>query len=136
MARLDSKFFVPFPEFFRNKHYDLETYMGINFEHKNMPVSVNIIFTRSENLEEIKKAAKKDFEESADMNLPWNIKSAIQKNYERLCNAEPKEPTVKIEFKEGKESWSFDKETETLALFVESDILPDTKKGFFYPADV
>lgn len=136
MLHLDHKYFVPFPEYFRNKGWDSEVYLGIDFMNQDVPVSVNINFTKSSNLEEIKVSAKKDYDETRNMDLPDDIKLAIQKNYEKLHNEEPVSPKFKLEFENGEEGYNFSEENQLLTIFVEGSELPDPGKALFYPADV
>ncbi len=136
MLHLDHKYFVPFPEFFLDRNYDSEVYLGIDFTYQNAPTSVNIIFTRSDNLEEIKEAAGNDYEETKDMNLPGDVKLAIVKAYDKLNNTKPSEPKFKLEFQRGNEGYHFSEENTTLTIFVDSNRLPNPEKAFFYTADI
>lgn len=136
MVHLDHKYFIPFPEYFRGKIWDSEVYLGIDLVNRGIPVSININFTKSEDLEGIKASAQKDYEETKNMDLPYDVKLAIQKNYEKLHNEEPSASKFKIKFESGEEGYNFSEQNQLLTILVEGSELPDPEKSFFYPADV
>lgn len=134
MKHLDEKYFVPFPSFFKRKDYGIETFMGIDVFCDNLPRAFNINFTKSDQLEEIKKEAAHDWSVVQNLSLPEDIKLAVFKIHEKLNGEEPSKARFKLEFKNGPEGWEFSEETETIIISIPGQDLPDVSKIFFYPS--
>jgi hypothetical protein len=134
MKHLDEKYFVPFPSFFKGKDYGIETFIGIDVFCDNLPRSFNIIFTKSDQLEEIKKEAAYDWGVVQNLTLSEHIKLAVFKIHEKVNGEEPSKPRFKLEFKNGSEDWDFSEETETIIISIPGQDLPDISKIFFYPS--
>ena len=134
MKHFDEKYFVYFPSFFKGKDYGLEAFIGIDVMCDGLPRSFNIIFTKSDQLEEIKKEAAYDWGVVKNLSLPDHIKLAVLTIDEKVNGEEPSEPRFKLEFKNGLTGWKFSKEKELITVFVPGEDLPDIKKIFFYPS--
>lgn len=134
MKHLDEKYFVPFPSFFERKKYGIETFMGIQVICDGLPRAININFTKSDKLEDIKKEAAYDWGVVQGLTLPEHIKLAVLKIHEKVNGEEPSEPRLKLEFKNGPEGWEFSEEKEIITIFFPGENLPDTNKIFFYPS--
>lgn len=134
MKHFDEKYFVPFPSFFKGKNYGIEGFMGIDLFCDDLLRSFNIFFTKSDQLEDIKKEAAHDWSVVQNLSLPEHIKLAVLKIHEKVNSEEPSKPRFKLEFKNGPEGWEFSKETETIIISVPGQDLPDVSKIFFYPS--
>lgn len=131
----DDKYLVPFPEFFLGHELDIEVYLQVQLEYQDWPIVLNIIFTKSEDLEEIKVKAKKYWEEVQTLDLPMDLKLAVKKVSDKLNNEVPAEPRIKLEFKQGLIGYEFNEDKEIVTIFIENDILPQPEKVIFFPSD-
>jgi hypothetical protein len=136
VKNLDEKYFVPFPSFFKDKEYGTEVYLGPVFSYKGFPRVVNIIFTASDDLEEIKKILKEDFENTQNLPLSDHVKLAYRKQYEKTHYGEPSKPTFRLKFEKGQEGFDFSEEDVTLTVYVDFEELPSTEKIFFFASDL
>lgn len=138
-AKKSNDYFVFFPEFFEGKEDDIGilVYLGINSKYQNIPNSVNIIFTRSNRLEEIKNKMREDWEFAQNMHLEHRederIKFVIQKFNKKLQNMLPQKPIFELKFKKGHRGFFFSKEENMLMVFYSKKKLPSTENVFFYP---
>ncbi|MEI6528942.1 MAG: hypothetical protein WCN88_00865 [Candidatus Falkowbacteria bacterium] len=131
----DDKYLVPFPEFFQGHELDIEVYLSIKLEYQGWPIVLNIIFTKSEDLEEIKFMAKKYWEEVQSLDLPNDLKLAVKKVSEKLNNEMPIKPRILLKFKQGPTGYRFNEDKEIVTIFIDKETLPQPEKIIFFPSD-
>lgn len=137
MKDRDDKFFIPFPEYFKNKKKEIEVYAIVDFFFDDWPLLACIVFTKSESLEEIKKALEKDVENTKTCSFSTEKDLMIKNFYQKVKQYQPEEPGYKLKLVKGKRGkYRFDEKSKTLTLCIDTETFPDISKAFYYKAGV
>lgn len=137
MKDRDDKFFIPFPEYFANSQMKTHVYAVADFFFDEWPLTATIIFTKSDNFDDIKKAIEEDCKKSEKSRLCLAAKAVIQHYYQKIIQCQPEEPGYKLQFMKGARGrYRFDESNKTLTLCMDSDIFPNPSKAFYFKAGV
>ncbi|HBA36857.1 TPA: hypothetical protein DCZ15_03205 [Candidatus Falkowbacteria bacterium] len=136
MKHLDDKYFVFIPDYFEDKSWDMEVYTSMSIDENFGFKGINIIFVKSDNIEEIKKTAIADLEAIQNLNLSPDIKFTIAKIVDKLQNDKPIEPEFNIKFKHGDERCELSDDKKDLIVYIPNLKITEPKKVFYYPSEV
>jgi hypothetical protein len=137
MKHLDDKYFVFIPDYFEDKSWDMEVYTSMSIDECfGFSKGINIIFVKSDNLEEIKKVAVADLEVIKKLDLSPDVKLTVAKIVDKLQNNEPAEPEFNIKFKHGNEYCKLSDDKKDLIVYIPNIKIKEPKKVFYYPSEV